>query len=523
MKHIALLLALVMVLSVFGGCASEKAYVPTGDGLADVAPPTTVPSELEVEAPGSLSATEASFTLAYYPEEGFNPYDCLNINNRMLFSLLYQSLFTTDSSFRVEPQLCQSFTVSEDLTTYIFTLAQATYADGTALTAMDVVESLKKASDSDYYEGRFRYIKSISELEGNRVKVVTSTPMEQLPMLLDIPVVKYGDADYNMPQGTGPYVLEDTAEGAVLVRRDNCWCQAQVPLTAQRVSLMVGENPTQIRDEFEFGDLGVSTADPGSASYAAYRCDYELWDAETGIFLYLGCNIKSKVFSQNQVRVALSYAIDRAEILSACYNGFGKAAVLPASPDSPFYDQNLARQVSFDPEVFRQALTESKLVGKTVRLLVNKGDSVRLQAARKIGQMLTDCGLVVEMLEHNYNDYRAVLRDGSFDLYLGQTKLSPNMDLSAFFQEDAALSWGGMANATCLSMCREALENSGNYYNLHQMVLRNGQLIPVLFRSYAVYADRGLAADMEPSRDNVFYYSMERSIADVRTVVPNEE
>ena len=102
MKHIALLLALVMVLSVFGGCASEKAYVPTGDGLADVAPPTTVPSELEVEAPGSLSATEASFTLAYYPEEGFNPYDCLNINNRMLFSLLYQSLFTTDSSFRVD-------------------------------------------------------------------------------------------------------------------------------------------------------------------------------------------------------------------------------------------------------------------------------------------------------------------------------------------------------------------------------------------------------------------------------------
>ena len=523
MKHIALLLALVMVLGILGGCASEKAYVPTGDGLADVAPPTTAPSELEVEAPGSLNATEASFTLAYYPDEGFNPYDCLNINNRMLFSALYQSLFTTDSSFRVEPQLCQSFTVSEDLTTYTFTLAQATYGDGTALTAVDVVESLKKAKESDYYEGRFRYIKSISELDGNRVRIVTSTPMEQLPMLLDIPIVKYGDADSRNPKGTGPYVLEDTAEGAVLVRRDNWWCEAQVPLTASRVSLMVGENPTQIRDEFEFGDLGVSTADPGSASYAAYRCDYELWDAETGIFLYLGCNIKSKVFSQSQVRVALSYAIDRAQILSDCYNGFGKAAILPASPDSPFYDVNLARQVSFDPEVFRQALTESSLVGKTVRLLVNKGDSVRLQAARKIGQMLTDCGLVVEMLEHNYNDYRAVLRDGTFDLYLGQTKLSPNMDLSAFFVEDGALSWGGMANATCLSMCKEALENSGNYYNLHQMVLRNGQLIPVLFRSYAVYADRGLAMGLEPSRDNVFYYSMGRSIADVRTVVPNEE
>ena len=523
MKHIALLLALAMVLALLGGCASEKAYVPTGDGLADVAPPTTAPTEPGVEAPGGLNAAEAAFTLAYYPGEGFNPYDCLNITNRMLFSVLYQSLFTTDSSFRVEPQLCQSFTVSEDLTTYIFTLAQATYADGTALTALDVVESLKQAKGSDYYEGRFRYIKSISEAEGNRVKIVTSTPMEQLPMLLDIPIVKYGDASSDTPRGTGPYVLEDTPEGAVLVRRNNWWCDAQVPLTANRIQLMASKNPTQIRDEFEFGEVGVSYADPGSASYADYRCDYELWDAETGIFLYLGCNIKSKVFSQSQVRVALSYAIDRSTLLSDCYNGFGSAAVLPATPGSPFYDLNLARQITYDPEVFRQALAEADMTGKTVRLLVNKDDSVRLQAARKIGQMLTDCGLAVEMLEHGYTDYRAVLRDGNFDLYLGQTKLSPNMDLSAFFVEDGSLSWGGMANATCLSMCREALENSGNYYNLHQMVLRNGQLIPVLFRTYAVYADRGLAAGLEPSRDNVFYYSMGRSITDARTVVPNAE
>ena len=521
MRKIALLLSLVMVLTALAGCASEKAYVPTGNGLADVAPPTTEPAEPGVEAPGGLHAAQASFQLAYYPKEGFNPYNCLNISNRMLFSLLYQSLFITDSDFRVEPQLCQSFTVSEDLTTYTFTLAQTTYADGTALTAVDVVESLKAAKKSDYYEGRFRYIKSISETDGNRVKIVTSTPMEDLPRLLDIPIVKYGDAGSNTPQGTGPYVLEDTAEGLALVRRENWWCDVQVPLTATRVQLMVGENPTQIRDEFEFGELGIALADPGAASYADYRCDYELWDAQTGIFLYLGCNIKSKVFSQNSIRVALSYAIDRSALLSGCYNGFGKAATLPAIPGSPYYDQNLARQVRYDPEVLRQALAEANMTGKTVRLLVNKTDSVRLQAARRIGQMLKDCGLVVEMLEHDYTDYRAVLRDGTFDLYLGQTKLSPNMDLSAFFAEEGALSWGGMANATCLEMCRDALENSGNYYNLHQTVLRNSQLIPVLFRTYAVYSDRGLAVGLEPSRDNVFYYSMGRSLADIRTVVSN--
>ena len=520
MRKIALILALVLLLT---GCASRQAYVPTGDGLADVTRPSEVPSEPAVTAPGGLNAAaSANYKLAYFPDEGFNPYDCLNLNNRMLFSLLYQSLFITDSSYRVEPQLCKSFTVTEDLTTYVFTLERATYPDGTELTAVDVVESLKKAEDSAYYEGRFEHIKSISEIEGNRVKIVTKLPMENLPLLLDIPIVKYGQSDALSPQGTGPYYLEDTAEGALLCRRDNWWCDAEVPLTARTVKLLVGENPTQIRDEFEFGDVGVSTADPGSASYAAYRCDYELWDAETGIFLYIGCNIDSKVFSQAQVRVALSYAIDRAMLLSSCYNGFGAAATLPASPKSVFYDQTLARQVTFDPEMLRNALAEASMMGRTVKLLVNMEDSVRLQAARKVAQMLTDCGLNVELLECSYSDYRAVLRDGSFDLYLGQTKLSPNMDLSAFFEEGGSLSWGGMANAACLDMCEEALENSGNYYNLHQMVLRNSQLIPVLFRSYAVYADRGVGTGMEPSRDNVFYYSMGKTMEEARSVVPNE-
>ena len=520
MKKTALLLALVLLLT---GCASHKAYVPTGDGLSDMTRPADQPTEPEITAPGGLHVSQTGFTLAYNQKESFNPYECTNINNRMLFSLLYQSLFITDSDYNVEPLLCSSFTVTEDMKTYVFTLERATFPNGTELTAADVVESLKQASDTDYYEGRFRHIKRITELEGNRVKITTDTPMENLPLLLDIPIVKAVQVQEPMPQGTGPYVLESTSEGLMLRRRDNWWCSAEVPITAASISLKAGENPTAIRDAFEFGDLGVSTADPGAASYAAYRCDYELWDAESGIFLYLGCNIRSKVFSQSQIRVALSYAIDRSALLASCYNGFGSTAVLPASPKSPFYDLRLARQVSYDPQVLRQALEEANMIGKDIRLLVNKGDSVRLQTARKIAQMLTDCGLNVEVVECNYTDYRAVLRDGNFDLYLGQTKLSPNMDLTEFFREGGSLSWGGMANATCLNMCEEALENSGNYYNLHQMVLRNGQLVPILFRSYAVYADRGLAEDMAPSRDNVFYYSMGKNLEAARTIVSDDE
>ncbi len=517
MKKLAWLLSLALLISAFAGCADGQAYIPTGDGLADYTQPAADETEPHVTAPGGLHKTDG-FTMAYDPDGGFNPYTCTNIHNRMIFSLVYQSLFTTASDYTVEPQLCAAYTVSEDLLTHVFRLAQATFADGTVLNAVDVVESLRAAEDSDYYGGRFTHIDSIRESGENTVTIVTEIPMDNLPILLDIPVVKYGQTESDRPQGTGPYVLEAEGRSLRLQRREDWWCDVAVPLKADTVRLTEGKSTTQIRDEFEFGELGISTADPGAADYAAYRNDHELWNAESGIFLYLTCNTKSSVFSSAKIRSALSRAIDRTQILDECYNGFGATAVLPASPHSPVYDRNLAKPLSYEPAILSQALTDSGLAGRNVRLLVLKADSIRVQAARHIGRMLTECGLTVELLELDYTDYRAILRDGTFDLHLGQTRLSPNMDLSEFFKKGGSLSYGGLASETCYSMCLEALENSGNFYNLHQMILRNAQLIPVLFRSYAVCAERGITENMAPCRDNVFYYSMGKTLESIRTV-----
>ena len=63
-------------------------------------------------------------------------------------------------------------------------------------------------------------------------------------------------------------------------------------------------------------------------------------------------------------------------------------------------------------------------------------------------------------------------------------------------------------------MQRKALENQGNYYTLHHTIMEEAYLIPVLFRSYAVYAARGLLTDLKPARDNVFCYSIGRTMTD---------
>ena len=509
MKRIcAFLLIMALMAGILSACSEppEQVYLPIGDDQlwGDTVTPTT-------------PVTEQKLSLPYFPDRGLNPYQTTDYVNQNLFSLVYQGLFAVDADYNVYPVLCQRYTVSKDMKTYTFYPAAATFPDGEPLTAADVAASLKTAMESDAYSGRFACVKSISETDDGGVAVVLSTPYENFPLLLDVPILKKSQQKEARPLGTGPYLYERYEERLRLRRRSDWWCSARLPVTAEHIELVEGENPSQLRDEFEFNGLGLVTADPGSASYVDYHSDYELWDCENGIFLYLGCNSKSKVLSNQAVRTALTRAIDRDLLVESYYHGFANSAVLPASPKSPVYSQSLAQKYDYDPQELTKAVTEAGLVGTEVKLLVNSDDSIRLRVARHIAQMLSESGLVVRTSELNTEKYRKALESKSFDLYLGQTRLSANMDLSAFFDSEGSLSYGGMSTPALYGLCLDALANSGNYYTLHQKVLEDGKLIPILFRTYAIYAQRGAFTELTPARDQVFFYHLGRTLEDARS------
>ncbi len=509
-KVIALMLSIFILIGLLGGCGSDdKPYTPTGDALTweeDYTGPTT---------PHKEDTSDQSLKLTYYPDRSMNPYLCTDFTNRALFSLLYQSLFTVDRAYNLEPQLCSRYRVSQDMRTYTFYIESATFTDGSTLTAQDVVASLQAAKESALYSGRFTHFSGIALSEDGGVTVTLDTPYENLPILLDIPIIQAAQLQADQPLGTGPYYLDTTAQSPLLRRNTNWWCRAESVITAPAITLEVAQSIADIRDNFEFNGLSLVCADPGSDRYADYRCDYELWDCESGIFLYLGCNMYSSVFSDPGVRSALTRAIDRDMLTESHYRGFARSACLPASPQSPYYSDVLAAKYTYDGgAALTQAITDASLTAANIVFLVNSDDTMRVRIAREIAQMLTACGLTVQTQELRTSKYQQALKQGAFDLYLGQTKLSPNMDLSAFFASRGSLNYGGLSDVALYTLCTESLANHGNYYTLHKSVMDDGRICPILFRSYAVYAIRGLLTGLTPARDNVFYYSMGKTMED---------
>ena len=367
------MLCVVLTAGIFCGCQNDKAdaYVPTGDAL--------VMDDGQIANTPDTAPADQDLTLTYYPDVTLNPITCTDITNRTILPLLYQSLFVVDRDYNVAPMLCGSYKVADDMQTYTFYLdSAATFSDGSRVTAQDVVASLEAARESTYYGGRFFRIKDILAAPDGGVEVHTNTPMENLPILLDIPIIKQTQLDSQQPLGTGPYYMDTASGGLILRRRADWWCDAEMTVTAQAISLVQAESNPQIRDEFEFGALDLVCANPASDKYTDYRCDYELWDSESGTFLYLGCNLAGSVFSNEAVRAALTYAIDRETIAADNYRGFARVATLPCSPASPYYSDVLAAKYAYDGGVkLRQAVVDAGMTDKSLTLLVNAGHITR--------------------------------------------------------------------------------------------------------------------------------------------------
>ena len=206
-KRISLLLAAALLAGTLSGCSgtnpidwvkqkfrdvtgvSEEATAdPTETASADnAAPDREIPVALDTEISNEL----VRYGLAYQAEYGLDPYNCLSLNNRVIFSFLYEPLFAVNSAYEAVPVLAEGYDISDDgLTTTVYLQKDVRFHDGSRLTAKDVLYSIDQARGSDYYGSRFYAVTNASADGDYTVVLTTSTAYECLPLRLDIPIVK---------------------------------------------------------------------------------------------------------------------------------------------------------------------------------------------------------------------------------------------------------------------------------------------------------------------------------------------
>lgn len=290
-----------------------------------------------------------------------------------MYNALYQFIPGTSE---VEPQLAESFEVSDDGLSYTFTIrAGVPFHDGSEVTADDVVYTAERMLALQTGTARsFGALESVELIDDRTVRFNLSAPFPSLPLALprlyilnaDLVRANEEDGDWgqkwlqNNEAGSGPYQLVSfQPEQQFTMERFDDYFLGFHEGSADVVIMRVIKEESTRRLALERGDIDIARI--GSTdSFAALEDvpGIERYVNSTLNQLYIAINVNNEFLSNPLVREALTLVYDYAGHVDFVRSGFGAVARGPLPPAIACFDESISTSQT-DIERARQLMAEA--------------------------------------------------------------------------------------------------------------------------------------------------------------------
>ena len=451
-------------------------------------------TEPDASTTQTIEGQSRSVYLGYFKNKAFNPFKTDSFTNLNISTLLYDPLFVINDDWTSEMLLAKEITNDGKQVTVKIVDGEV-FSNGASLTAYDVVYSFNLAKKSQHFKGRLSNI-ATAVAGVDTVTFALNSPDIFVQQCLTFPIIQNGTGDAALPVGSGRYVLRSINGEYVL-----------------------SENPTSTRKESMsipvIGLTEISAADDEiyriQAGHLSYFCD----DMDSGVFtklnastvslptnnlIYLGYNSANTAFSDKNVIKALRTSIDKSTLADTVFDSFCTLTETPFNPgwsilqglQLPVHEYNLINAGNILDECgisFSEKDKTYRYDGDgyfELRIIVNKESSTKVNCAKFIGTNLKNLGAKVTVSALAFEDYQQALKDGDYDLYIGEVKISPNMDLSAFFKSGGAASYG-ISSKTVASAYSDLKTGSIDINTFISVFEEEKPFIPICYRTYVAY------------------------------------
>lgn len=375
-----------------------------------------------------------------------------------------ETLVSTDMSGALVPGLATSWTVSEDGKSWRFSLREADFHNGQALTASVVVGALSRAAEHPGPVSKAP-ISSITA-DGKDVVVALDAPYAILPSILThssamiVAPESFDDAGKSVSViGTGPFKVETFAppQSLSVSRFDGYWGEAAKITEATYTAAKRAETRALMA---ESGDADiVFTLDPPGFKRLGQIDTVDTLSAAVPRVMLLKLNVGHPTFSDVDARRALSMAIDREGIAAGIMRFPESAATQLYPPALPrWHDKSLIAH-TYDPETAKSLLAGLGWVPDDDGVLVRDGErfSMLLRTfpdrpelplvAAALQNQWAEIGVELEVSVSNYSEIPAGHQDGSLEIALYARNYGVTADPTATAKADFGTGggdWGAM-------------------------------------------------------------------------------
>ncbi len=439
----------LLIMFIASGCGKMQ-----GNVSSNVSVPSSTVSEIETAL--KEQDERKGVSVACSITDSFCPYAAETGLNRELGNLLYDSLVVLDNEFSPVLSLAEEIDIDEENVTV--RLRSATFSDGSSVTADDVVYCAEKAMES---ETRYGYnLEDVESVEASGRSKVVFTLSKQDPYFancLNFPVYKEGtDTEESSdkieipPIGSGRYIIND--EKTKLKANKNF--HGGKPSLAS-INLINTPDDDALTHNLEVGNISYYYSDLSNCDIPGLRGRYETVNLNN--LVYLGVNMQSGIMSSNEMRQAISAAIDRKAIAE---NAYYRNAV----PATGIFNPNWCEKDSV-MQTAETVVNENVYLAQLAKIGYNKKDKNgyyvnsagerlslklinysenqwRTAAAELIKSELQAAGIYLQIDNLSWKDYTYSLKNQHFDLYLAEVAIGNNMDISELVTKGGDAAYG---------------------------------------------------------------------------------
>lgn len=461
-KAIAALLILSVVTTSFAGCRDTVPSVP----------------EKTTDSP-AFTQTEGILNFAYTKADTMNPYTCKTTANLQIMGLIYDGLYTLNKSYEPIPVIAKSSIVSG--TTVNVTLDDVYFSDGTKVTANDIISSFDSAKFSASYSARLENFSGASISASNMVVFTLKNPDPYALSCLNFPIVK-ASSPKDSPIGSGRYKIEKSGESLYLIVNAK---KAKFNPSIKTIMLVPVRSAESLESSVEIGNTAFNYNDLSSGTYSRINAK----TVEMGInnMVYLGFNNSSPLLASPKIRQAINLALDRSEIVSTAFQGHARAAYAPFNPE--WYalsskDLIISKNIVRASELIAES--EVDISAAEISLLVNADNQFKLETGLFIESYLKELGFKVNLKKYTTEYYTEAVNLGSYDIYIGEIRLSHNMNLMPMFSADGTVSYGINPEGVAAKRYVQLLNGGCELMDFINTFNEDPPFLPLCFRNAAV-------------------------------------
>ena len=392
-----------------------------------------------------------------------------------IYAVANDGLLEMTESLEFEPNLAKAWTESEDGLTWTFVLeSDVRWSDGEPFTARDVVATFELFTNPVVPTPRrsnFDDIESITAADDTTVVVnfrrVSDQPLLRaaFPLMpahvieaLDPASIESWDVN-RAPVTNGPYRVVNWASNDRIVLERNPYYHDE-PAYLERIVFRVVPEASARLLQLEVGEVDMIDSVP-EKDLERLRGDANVVLRPIGprVLGYLTYNVAHPQLADARVRNAISHAVDRRAFVDGLLFGYGRAIANPMTPIIAWAYHDGLRPHERDLELARELLADAgyedtdgdgivERDGQPLAftLKTRTGDMVRENGALILKNNLREIGVHVDTRMMELSTVLAQVREGDFDVYMGQVSapLSPN--LAVFVGTDGGFNYGNYSN-----------------------------------------------------------------------------